>query len=1188
MSRVIIDGNEAAASAAYRLNELCSIYPITPSSTMAELADEWSAKRQANVYGMVPTVIEMQSEGGAAGALHGALQGGALSTTFTASQGLLLMIPNMYKIAGELTSTVLHVAARSLAAQGLSIYGDHQDVMAVRQTGFAMLNSSTVQEAHDTAAIAQLATLRSRVPFVHFFDGFRTSHEENSVELLTDAQLRTLVPEDLVQAHRRRALSPEHPYIRGTAQNPDTYFQGRESANPYYLEVPGIVQQAMDEFAALTGRGYDLVEYYGDPEADRVVVIMGSGAQTVRSTVEYLCAHGQKVGVVQLRMYRPFPTEQVLAAIPASARVVAVMDRTKEPGAGGEPLFLDIASAIGEAHAAGRRPAMPLLVGGRYGLSSKEFTPAMVVGVFDELALPAPRPRFTVGINDDVTMLSLPYDASLDLEDPATLRAVFYGLGSDGTVGANKNSVKILGAIEGTYAQGYYVYDSKKSGSRTVSHLRFGPKPIEAPYLVSKAGFIGCHHWSILERVDVLEFARPGTVLLVNTPYERTEVFAHLPLPMQRRIIELGIELWAIDANLVARRAGMGRRTNTVLQTCFFAISNVLPRAEAIEEVKRTIRKTYARKGADVVAKNEAAVDASVEHLHRIEVPAEPVGEVAMIPPVPADAPEFVRNVTASMLLGTGDDLPVSALPVDGTYPSGTTKYEKRNISDIIAEWDPESCIQCGNCAFVCPHAVLRAKYYTESALDGAPDGFPSAPLNAAGFPGSRYTLQVYAEDCTGCGLCVEACPVKPLGSGGSRKAINLAPVMERSKEKENVRFFETIPVNRRSRIDFANVRGTQFLEPLFEFSGACSGCGETPYLKLLTQLFGGRATVANATGCSSIYGGNLPTTPWSSNKYGRGPAWSNSLFEDNAEFGLGLRLAADLHTATARRRLEALRDELGGQTVDAILDAPQQYESELSQQRARVDALKALLNTMSGPAVEDLRSVADHLLRRSVWIVGGDGWAYDIGSAGVDHVLASGRNVNILVLDTEVYSNTGGQASKSTPLGAVAKFAAAGKGTTKKDMALQATAYGNVYVARVAMGADPQQTLKAFREAEAYDGPSLILAYSHCIAHGIDMRKGLDQQYAAVASGHWPLMRYNPVLRAAGKNPFLLDSPRPRMPLREYHTRELRFRMLMNSDPESAERLLELGQEQVNRRWAEYEEMATRGAERFTEVVGN
>ena len=1186
MARVIIDGNEAAASASYRLNELCSIYPITPSSTMAELADEWSAKGRPNVYGSVPTVIEMQSEGGAAGALHGALQGGALSTTFTASQGLLLMIPNMYKIAGELTSMVLNVAARSLAAQGLSIYGDHQDVMAVRQTGFAMLNSSSVQEAHDMAAISQLATLRSRVPFVHFFDGFRTSHEENSVELLTDEQLLGYVPEDLVRAHRRRALSPEHPYIRGTAQNPDTYFQGREAANPFYEAVPGIVSQAMDEFAALAGRQYHLVDYYGAPDAERVIVIMGSGAHTVRSTVEHLVATGEKVGVVQLRLYRPFPTEEVLAAIPATAKAVAVLDRTKEPGAGGEPLFLDIAAALGEAHAAGRRGHLPHLSGGRYGLSSKEFTPAMVVGIYDELALPSPRPRFTIGINDDVTMLSLPYDPRIDLEDPATLRAVFYGLGSDGTVGANKNSVKILGGIEGTYAQGYYVYDSKKSGSRTVSHLRFGPHPIEAPYLVSQAGFIGCHHWSILERVDVLEFAAPGTVLLINAPFAPDAVFAQLPVPMQAKIIALGIELWTIDANLVSRKAGMGKRTNTVLQTCFFAISKVMPRADAVEAVKATIRKTYARKGADVVAKNEAAVDASVDSLFRVEVPSAPVGEHQMIPPVPAGAPEFVRNVTGSMLAGTGDQLPVSALPVDGTYPSGTTRYEKRNISDVIAQWDPEACIQCGNCAFVCPHAVLRAKYYNGSALDGAPKGFESAPLNAAGFPGSRYTLQVYAEDCTGCGLCTEACPVKPLGATSNRRAINLAPVIERSKEIANVAFFEKIPVNRRSRIDFANVRGTQFLEPLFEFSGACSGCGETPYLKLLTQLFGGRATVANATGCSSIYGGNLPTTPWSSNKYGRGPAWSNSLFEDNAEFGLGLRLAADLHTATARKRLAELREELGDETVDAILDAPQQYESELSQQRARVDALKTRLDSMAGAKVEDLRSVADHLLRRSVWIVGGDGWAYDIGSAGVDHVLASGRNVNILVLDTEVYSNTGGQASKSTPLGAVAKFAAGGKVTTKKDMALQATAYGNVYVARVAMGADPQQTLKAFREAEAYDGPSLILAYSHCIAHGIDMRKGLDQQYAAVASGHWPLMRYNPVLRAAGRNPFLLDSPRPRMPLRDYHAKELRFRMLMNSDPETAERLLELGQEQVNRRWAEYEEMATRGPERFAEVA--
>ena len=1181
MTRAIIDGNEAAASAAYRLNELCSIYPITPSSTMAELADEWSAQGQPNVYGMIPTVVEMQSEGGAAGALHGALQGGALSTTFTASQGLLLMIPNMYKIAGELTSTVFHVAARSLAAQGLSIYGDHQDVMAVRQTGFALLCSASPQEAHDLAAISQLATLTSRIPFLHFFDGFRTSHEVNVVELLTDDQLREFVPEDLVRAHRRRGLSPEHPYIRGTAQNPDTYFQSRETVNPFYDAVPGLVEHAMDAFGSLTGRRYRLVEYYGDPEAERVTVVMGSGAQTVRKTVDHLNAAGAKVGVVQVRLYRPFPVGHILAAIPASARAVAVLDRTKEPGSGGEPLFLDVTAALGEAHATGRREQLPVVVGGRYGLSSKEFTPGMVAGIYAELALPNPRPRFTIGINDDVTHTSLAYDPTLDIEDPLTVSAVFYGLGSDGTVGANKNTIKIIGEMPDTYAQGYFVYDSKKSGSRTVSHLRFGPRPIEAPYLINSAGFIGCHSWSILERVDVLEYARPGTVLLVNTPYPIDEVFSRLPRPMQEKIIELGVELWAIDANLVARKAGMGRRTNTVLQTCFFAISKVMPKELALAQVKKAIRKTYARKGADVVAKNEAAVDASIADLYRVDVPAAPASEQPMIAPVPADAPPFVKLVTAAMLAGTGDQLPVSAMPVDGTYPSGTTRYEKRNISDIIAEWDPEACIQCGNCAFVCPHAVLRAKYYTESALDGAPDGFQSAPLNAAGFPGSRYTLQVYAEDCTGCGLCVEACPVKPIG-GGNRRAINLAPVLERTKEKENVAFFETIPVNRRSRVDFANVRGTQFLEPLFEFSGACSGCGETPYLKLLTQLFGGRATVANATGCSSIYGGNLPTTPWASNKYGRGPAWSNSLFEDNAEFGLGLRLAADLHTDTARRRLEELRAELGDATVDAILNAPQEYESELSQQRARVDALKALLDTMSGPRVEDLRSVADHLLRRSVWIVGGDGWAYDIGSAGGDHVLASGRNVNVLVMDTEVYSNTGGQASKSTPLGAVAKFASGGKMTGKKDVAMQAVSYGNVYVARVAMGADPQQTLKAFREAEAYDGPSLILAYSHCIAHGIDMRKGLDQQYRAVASGHWPLMRYNPVLRMAGRNPFLLDSPRPRITLKEYHDHELRFRMLANTDPEAAARFLEFGQDAVNRRWAEYEEMATRGAERF------
>jgi pyruvate-ferredoxin/flavodoxin oxidoreductase len=1177
MAAKMIDGNEAAASAAYRLNELCSIYPITPSSTMAELADEWASQDQENVYGGVPTVIEMQSEGGAAGALHGALQGGALSTTFTASQGLLLMIPNMYKIAGELTSSVIHVAARSLAAQGLSIYGDHQDVMAVRQTGFAMLASASVQEAHDMAAISQLATLESRIPFVHFFDGFRTSHEVNSAELLSDAQLLELVPTDLVHRHRMRALSPEHPYIRGTAQNPDTYFQSRETVNPFYTAVPGIVKAAMAKFAQIAGRSYDIVDYHGAPDADRVIVVMGSGAQTVQATVDYLCGLGEKVGMIQLRLYRPFPTEELLAALPDTVAKMAVLDRTKEPGSAGEPLFLDVSAALAEAVSRGQRSRLPILIGGRYGLSSKEFTPAMAAGVFAELELPAPRPRFTVGINDDVTLTSLPYDSQLDIEDPKTLRAVFYGMGSDGTVGANKNTIKIIGSLPGTFAQGYFVYDSKKSGSRTVSHLRFGPDPIQAPYLISKAGFIGCHHWSILERVDVLEFARPGTVLLINTPYPKEQVFAKLPEPMQRRIIDLDIELWAVDANSVARAAGMGNRTNTVLQTCFFAISKVMPKEAAIEEVKKSIRKTYARKGADVVTKNEQAVDASVAALYQVPVPEQPVSTTPMIPPVPADAPEFVKTVTAAMLQNTADDLPVSAFPVDGTFPSGTTRYEKRNISDIIAEWDQQACIQCGNCAFVCPHAVLRAKYYNQSALEGAPESFQSAPLNAAGFPGSRYTLQVYAEDCTGCGLCVEACPVK---APDGRKAINLANVLERSNQRANVKFFEKLPVNRRSRIDFANVRGTQFMEPLFEFSGACSGCGETPYLKLLTQLFGGRASVANATGCSSIYGGNLPTTPWASNKYGRGPAWSNSLFEDNAEFGLGLRLAADLQTQTARALLEKLRPELGAELVDTILNAPQQYESELSQQRARVDALKGLLDQMSGPDAENLRTVADHLLRRSVWIVGGDGWAYDIGSAGVDHVLASGRNVNVLVLDTEVYSNTGGQASTSTPIGAVAKFASGGKLTGKKDMAMQAISYGNVYVARVAMGADKQQTLKAFREAEAYDGPSLILAYSHCIAHGIEMRKGLEQQYAAVASGHWPLIRYNPILRDAGRNPFLLDSPRPRIPLREYHVKELRFRMLMNSDPEEAERLLEYGQRQVARRWAEYEQMASRSAD--------
>jgi pyruvate-ferredoxin/flavodoxin oxidoreductase len=1184
--RTTIDGNEAAVDVAYRLNELCAIYPITPSSTMAELADEWASHGRRNVWGTVPTIMEMQSEGGAAGALHGALQGGALSTTFTASQGLLLMVPNMYKIAGELTSTVLHVAARSLAAQGLSIFGDHSDVMAVRQTGFALLSSASVQEAHDLALVAQAATLRSRVPFVHFFDGFRTSHELNTVELLDDDVLRALVPEELVRAHRRRALSPERPFVRGTAQNPDVYFQARETVNPFYSATPDVVQEAMDQLAPLCGRGYRLVEYAGHPEADRVVVLMGSGAQTARETVAHLVAAGERVGVVQVRLYRPFPAEQLLAELPRSVRRVAVLDRTKEPGSEGEPLFLDVVSALSEAHQRGLLDSMPRVVGGRYGLSSKEFTPGMVAGVFAELLAEEPRARFTVGIRDDVGRTSLEYDPHLEIEDPATLRAVFFGIGSDGTVGANKNTIKILGSDPAVHAQAYFVYDSKKSGGQTVSHLRFGPHPIRAPYLVDQAGFIGCHDFGLLEKVDVLGRAAPGAVVLLNAPQAAQDVWDALPGPVQQQVLDKGLHLYAVDADAVAREAGLPGRTNTVLQTCFFAISGVLPRREAIAQVKAAIGKTYGKRGPEVVRRNEDAVDAAVAALHEVPVPSTVASGRPMPAVVPSSAPPFVREVTAAMMAGRGDSLPVSALPVDGTFPSGTTAYEKRRISDVVAQWDPDSCIQCGTCSFVCPHSVIRSKYVDAGALEGAPAQFRSAPLDAVGVPGTRYSLQVYVEDCTGCGLCVEACPVSAPVSGPEdvgRKAINLAPAEPLfDTERENVAFFETLPVNDRSRVDFGTVRGTQFLQPLFEFSGACSGCGETPYLKLLTQLFGDRLTVANATGCSSIYGGNLPTTPWTKNAAGRGPAWSNSLFEDNAEFGLGLRLAADLHARLARERLRELRSEVGRDLVDALLTAPQVGEHELTLQRERLAELLRRLEQQSGPAVEDLRSVADHLLRRSVWIVGGDGWAYDIGSGGLDHVLASGRDVNVLVLDTEVYSNTGGQSSKATPLGAVAKFAAAGKTAAKKDLALQAIAYGSVYVARVAMGADPQQTLTAFREAEAYDGPSLVIAYSHCIAHGIEMRDGLDQQYRAVASGHWPLVRYDPTARASGRNPFQLDSPRPRIPLADYVYRELRYRMLRNSDPGEAERLLGLAQEAVDQRWATYEAMATRSAADF------
>jgi len=1179
--RTTIDGNTAAADVAYRLNELCAIFPITPSSSMAELADEWASTGRRNVFGTIPTVIEMQSEGGAAGALHGALQGGALSTTFTASQGLLLMIPNMYKIAGELTSTVFHVAARSLAAQGLSIFGDHSDVMAVRQTGFALLASGSVQEAHDLALVAQSATLRTRVPFVHFFDGFRTSHELNTVQTIDDEVLRELVPEHLVREHRARALSPEHPFIRGTAQNPDVYFQARETVNPRYAAVADVVQDVMDALSERTGRWYGVVEYSGHPEATRVIVIMGSGAVTTRETVAALVAGGERVGVLHVRLYRPFPAQALVAALPPTVESVAVLDRTKEPGSNGEPLFLDVVAALAEGREAGRQ--RPRVIGGRYGLSSKEFTPGMVAGVFSELAADDPRRRFTVGITDDVGGTSLPYDTDYDIEDPATTRAVFFGIGSDGTVGASHNTIKILGAHPGVHAQGYFVYDSKKSGGLTVSHLRFGPHPIAAPYLVRSASFVGCHDIGILEHVDVLACAADGGTLLLNAPHPVEKVWEGLPRPVQQAVIDKHLRVFAVDADTVAREAGLPGRTNTVLQTCFFAVSGVLPRQEALARVKDAVRSTYARRGAEVVRRNEAAIEAAVAALHEVPLPHPGPGSLAgaltghdLPPMVPADAPDFVRRVTATMMAGRGDELPVSALPEDGTFPSGTTAYEKRRISDLVAQWDPQACIQCGTCSFVCPHSVLRAKHVPASELAGAPPGFADAPLVAVGLPDTRYTLQVYAEDCTGCGLCVEVCPVTP-------KAIDLGPlepVLE--TQRENVAFFETLPMNDRSRVDFGTVRGAQFLEPLFEFSGACAGCGETPYLKLLTQLFGDRVTVANATGCSSIYGGNLPTTPWTMNAHGRGPAWSNSLFEDNAEFGLGLRLAADLHTRLARTRLAELRDRIGPELVDAVLAAGQVTESELDAQRTQVAEVTRRLDALSGPAVEDLRSVADHLLRRSVWLVGGDGWAYDIGSGGLDHVLASGRDVNVLVLDTEVYSNTGGQSSKSTPLAAVAKFAAAGKQVPKKDLALQAIAYGNVYVARIAMGADPQQTLTAFREAEAYDGPSLIIAYSHCIAHGIEMRNGLDQQYRAVASGHWPLIRYDPTVRARGGNPFQLDSPRPRIPLRDYVYRELRYRVLRDSHPEEAEDLLRLAEAAVEQRWQTYEELATHGAARF------
>lgn len=1183
---VTIDGNEAAAYVAYRVNEVCAIYPITPSSTMAELADEWSAKRITNIWGNIPEVIEMQSEGGAAGTVHGALQTGSLTTTFTASQGLMLMLPNMYKIAGELTPAVFHVAARSLAAQGLSIFGDHQDVMAARTTGFALLASASVQEAHDMALIAQATTLRARIPFIHFFDGFRTSHEVNKIECLSDEQIRSMIDDQLVIEHRKRALNPDNPFIRGTAQNPDVYFQARETVNGYYAAVPQILNEEMLKFAEITGRRYSAVRYFGAENAENVIVIMGSGAETAIETAEFLASKGEKTGVLQLSLYRPFPGTEFLRVLPACVTSIAVLDRTKEAGASGEPLYQDVMVTLMEAVSAGKLSAMPRVIGGRYGLSSKEFTPAMVKAVYDNLAAERPKNHFTVGIIDDVGQTSLDSDEGFTLDESGWTQALFFGLGADGTVGANKNSIKIIGENTNLYAQGYFVYDSKKSGAKTVSHLRFGKRPIKAPYLISSADFIACHQFNFLGKEEMLSFARHGATLLLNSPYASGEVWDHLPRNVQQTIIDKSVRLYIINAAEVARNTGMAGRINTIMQTCFFALSGVLEPDEAIAQIKSAIEKTYAKKGRHVVEKNFAAVDRTLENLFEVSIPAEVTAVESFEFKLPDKAPDFVQRVTQMMIAGKGDRIPVSYLPTDGTYPNATSKWEKRNVSSQIAVWEPDLCIQCGNCSFVCPHSVIRTRFFHRDNLANAPEGFMSAPINARGFPETMYSLQVYLEDCTGCNLCYEACPVRDRGDGGKQRAINLRDKpSDLVPERQKIDFFEHLPENDKPSVNYSTVHGVQFLDPFFEFSGACAGCGETPYIKVLTQLFGDRLLVANATGCSSIYGGNLPTTPWSSNTQGRGPAWSNSLFEDNAEFGLGMRITADKQLDTARQLLDRMRPDLSDELVNALIDSPQTLESEIKQQRERVLILKNRLRQLDSSDAMHLLSVADQLVHRSVWLIGGDGWAYDIGAGGLDHALATGRNINVLVLDTEVYSNTGGQMSKATPTAATAKFATAGKRVGKKDLALQMISYGNVYVAQVAMGANPQQTLLAMREAAAYDGPSLILAYSHCIAHGIDMEKGLDQQKLAVASGYWPLIRYNPVLRKNGQRPFVLDSTKPSISLKDYAYNELRYKMLTHTAPDEAERLMQLAQEIVDLRWRTYEEMAGFGASSFQPV---
>ena len=1170
---ITIDGNEAVARVAHKINEVIAIYPITPSSPMAELSDVYSTRGEKNIFGTLPEIMEMQSEGGASGAVHGSLQTGALTTTFTSSQGLLLMIPNMYKIAGELTSTVFNVAARSLAAQALSIFGDHSDVMAVRQTGFVLFSSNSVQEAHDFTLIAQASTLESRLPFLHFFDGFRTSHEVSKIELLDESVLKAMIDEKLVFAHRSRALSSDKPFIRGTSQNPDVYFQGRESVNSYYDKVADILQNNMDKFASLTGRKYHLFDYVGAKDATRIIILMGSGAETAHETTEFLSSQGEKVGIIKVRLYRPFSVKHFMSLLPKTTRSIAVLDRTKEPGSLGEPLYLDIVSALNELNEYNELGfSMPKIIGGRYGLSSKEFTPAMVKAVFDELLKEKPKNHFTIGIHDDLTHTSLEWDKSFSSADKDTFRGMFFGLGSDGTVGANKNSIKIIGEETDNFAQGYFVYDSNKSGSMTTSHLRFGPKEIKSTYLIERANFIACHKAVFLEKFNILKNAQKGATFLLNTPFSKDIVFSKLPKKVQEQIIEKELKFFVIDGATVAMKSGMGRKINTVMQTCFFAISGILPREEAIQKIKASILKTYSKKGKQIIDMNNKAVDNTLENLFEVSVPNQTQGSLKMSPIIKGDFDAFVQNITAKIIAGEGDDIPVSGIPDDGTWQSGTTQYQKRNTALEVPVWDMDTCIQCNKCVIVCPHAAIRSKVIDEDVLADAPSTFSFTKAKGKSFEEQeRFTIKVAVEDCTGCSLCTEVCPAKNKSQTNLR-AINMTAIEEVHDDGViNWDYFTKLPAYDRNKLNHEKAKESQFLEPLFEFSGACPGCGETPYIKLASQLFGDRMVVANATGCSSIYGGNLPTTPWRKNDEGRGPAWSNSLFEDNAEFGLGFRLAIDKHTHTAREILEDIQDEVGVELCKNILDSKQKSEPEIFEQRARVEELKSVLKSKNGTQVNRLHSLADYLVKKSVWLIGGDGWAYDIGYGGVDHVLASGKNVNILVLDTQVYSNTGGQQSKATLTGAVAKFASGGKAQIPKDLAMMAIAYGDVYVARVAMGASDSQTVKAFVEAEAYDGPSIIIAYSHCVAHGYDLRYGMNHQKLAVDSGLWATFRYNPELEKEGKNPMQLDYKGPKIDVKNFMYQETRFKMLEKLNANNAKEYLETARKHAKDMYKRY-----------------